>query len=185
MYRSSRLSTAAMATAIMVAAGHVLDGQISPGTRIRILIQSPARQTLVGRVDSIWKDSVSLRIDDKQNVIIPVQAISRLDQSVGRYSQGKKGRNIGIVAGGLTGLVVGIATTHESCDSVFLSGICDMGNVMEPLAYATIGALGGGVLGWLIGSQYHADIWQPQPVRRLEIAPITSGRIGIRLSMRF
>jgi hypothetical protein len=183
------LSTAAL---LLATTGSSLSAQLSPGARIRVRYDTTATITVVGTLDSIWDNSLSVRVNASKVVAVPLDAISTLELSTGRHRTGGKGAKIGAAFGVLTGLVVGImaASNEPKCGTGFLSDFCEDMKPAQTFAYAGIGAVAGSLagagVGWLVGEQFHADSWMPVPVPRLQIAPVSySNGIGIGVSFRF
>jgi hypothetical protein len=183
--RTRSLSAAVVWVALTATTGSSLYAQIDPGARIRVRMATSPSRLLVGTVDSIWDNSLSLRVEDPSKVVIvPLDAISTLELSNGRHSLGRKGATVGGVVGLLTGLGVGIAT-YETCDPNGFSDLCEVGNITRPLLYAVFGAAAGIGAGGLVGARFHADTWAPVSVPRLEMAPVSLNRLGLTVSFRF
>jgi hypothetical protein len=174
----------------MATTGFPLSAQLGPGGRIRVRYDTSATVTLVGTLDSIWDNSLSVRMDASKVVTVRLDAISTLELSTGRHRTGGKGARIGAALGVLTGLFVGIAASNEQkCGTGFLSDFCESMSPARTFAYAGIGAVAGSLagagVGWLVGEQFHADSWLPVPVPRLQLAPVSANGFGIGVSFRF
>lgn len=121
------------------------------GSRVRVTTDE-ATGPLVGWVDARGRDGFSLvRASDHAVVPISRDAIRRLEVSRVRRSIGEQSAP-GMVAGGLAGLVIGVAITEEhSCQPD--SFLCfDFGSekLMAGMVGASLGMLAGGLLSWAI-----------------------------------
>jgi hypothetical protein len=176
-----RLGVVALVAAIAICAGATATAQVQPGVRARVRLK--ASTTLVGMVDTVRNDSLRLRLTAANIVAVPLDDIDRLEVHAGRHSYGTTGAEIGGALGVVAGMLIALGT-QEHCNTGFLSGVCEMGNGMKAVAAIPLGALGGGGVGWLIGSAFHGDRWATVPVSSLRIAPVTLNRVGIGLSLR-
>jgi len=184
MFSSPRwLMTAALAVIPTAMSVHPLEGQVAPGSRIRVRFDSTPQQTLVGTLDSIGSTSLSVRTDALTAVTIPREAIRTLEVSTGRHSKGSTGAAVGGVTGVIAGSIAGFMAEQE-CTPGWES-LCEVGDAAQVLGRAVLGGLVGAGVGWLIGAQFHDDGWRPVSVPRVEVTPVSSRGIGIRVSLPF
>jgi len=92
-----------------------------------------------------------------QNFTIPIESIVQLRKIEGK-SNFRKGAVIGLVAGGLIGGVVGVAT-FDSGDSPreIEEAVTVLGSISRGRAGAILGGLGGLIAGGVIGSQFKSE----------------------------
>jgi hypothetical protein len=125
---------------------------LAPGTRVRV---HQGIESLTGTLVSL--DSAGLLIaTGKDTVTAPRASITALEVSTGTKSHAGKGALIGLGAGLVTGVVVGIAASGSD-NGDFLDFSSGEWAVGVGLAGAAIGT---GV-GAIVGAGIHSDTWAP------------------------
>lgn len=150
-------------------------GVVAAGSHVRLEAASVSPQRVTGIVVSFDETTLKLRVDSGPLVVVPRDAISRLDVRVAHRSNAK--------AGFLIGAVVGLFASQAGDSGCGRRGTC----IVEPPA-AAVGVFGGvllGGVGALIGSLHGKEIWEPVAFGpSLNVAPKRKGG-SISLSFRF
>jgi hypothetical protein len=148
-----------MATVELLVAGtvDVAYGQADSGSRVRIT-DVHSHKRMVGTLISADSDSLRLTSSKDQSVLtVPTRSVARLERSRGQRPSTGRGALIGALAGGGTGLLLGIAASTESDSWVQIGG-------GEVAAVTVIFGLGGAGIGALIGSASHHEQWDSVPI---------------------
>lgn len=116
------------------------------GARVR-LSTADSVEPLVGWIDTREPGTVRLvRESDHSVVAVPAEAIRRIELSRVRRSLGRR-MTPGFIAGGLLGLVIGVATTEEkSCDPNSWFCIDFPDKALAGMFGMSVGALAGGLI---------------------------------------
>ena len=118
-----------------------LQQSLTPGTRVRILAPGVAANKVIGTVEKVSEDSVTLNVPGRNEpVSILREKIARLD-----VSEGPRSRGVDAAIGGVIGAGIGAA----GCAAGNGSG---QGHIVSTGAVAGVCALFGGGLGALIGA---------------------------------
>lgn len=123
---------------------------IEPGERVRITT-SPGSKPTVGWVDALEARDVRV-VDEVAHalVTIPRNEIQRIERSRVRRSSTRRAAP-GLTAGGLLGLVVGVAITEEArCDPGAYFCLDFPDKALGGMAGLGIGMLVGGLISWAI-----------------------------------
>lgn len=153
-----------------------LQAQAFPDSGARVRIASPqlAGGRTVGLVERVTGDTIVVA-----GRAIGRATITRMDLSVGRRSQWRKGMGIGGAAGLAIGAIVGVV----GCQGYEVDGL--------PLICAGIlggagGALGLGI-GGLLGSATQGEAWSQIPLAAIRVSPIIrrSGQFGLSFGVPF
>lgn len=150
-------------------------GVVARGSHVRVEAASVSPQRLTGIVVSFDETTLKLRVDPGSLVVVPRDAISRLDVRVAHGSNAK--------AGFLIGAVVGLFASQAGDSGCGRRGTC----LGEPPA-AAVSVFGGlllGGVGALIGSLSGKEMWAPAAFSpSLNVAPRPKGG-SISLTFRF
>ena len=152
-------SALTMATVELLVAGtvDVAHGQADSGSRVRIT-DVRSRQRVVGTLISADADSLRLTSSkDQSTLAVATRSVARLEKSRGQRPSTGRGALIGALAGGGTGLLLGIAASTESDSWVEIGGA-------EVAAVTVIFGLAGAGIGALIGSASHHEQWDSVPI---------------------
>jgi len=123
------------------------------GDIIRIVEEKYFHSSVIGKLDAVKKDSIVVQIESKKYTIAVLQ-ITKLEVAKGKKRTTRKGAIIGAISGGLgVGLLSAIAVSQVQSrllaptpGQAFLGGM-------------VYGALAGGGIGALVGSQTDSYIW--------------------------
>jgi hypothetical protein len=148
---------------------------LQPGQRVRVTVPSwhvSKQQTAFQRMagDTLVLLSASYALAD----------VARLDVHAGRKSH----TWLGVGIGSLVGVGVGIGIYQAAGGS----STCPAADPATcTLAVAGIGALGGALLGAVVGGSIKTDKWEEVPLDhwRIGIAPTRHGRVGLGASLSF
>ena len=158
---------------------------IQSGARVRVSASGEAYRGLIGTVSGYDSWSIGIKPDNEQSSVwVPLNSVTRLQQSRGQKSNTRKGALIGLLAGGAVGAVVG-AFAYEECQEVgFMACFMSPGSAGET---AALGGLAGGLLGAgigaLIGASSKTDRWEEVPLDRLRVS-FAPRRDGFAFGMR-
>lgn len=157
---------------------------VRPGDEIRLSVTDAAepstgpRGPLTGWLAAISDDSLTLRLEGRQYMRLPVGSIRDLEV------KRKGGATTGAVVGGLVGVGVGVAvlltSVEQDCDEQFLSDLCDASNAMAYAAPLVFG-VGGLLVGRWIGGLIAPARWERVPFQKLVVYPTANGQPGIAL----
>jgi hypothetical protein len=177
-------------------------GDISPGMWVRLTIgtrvasegfeangRSPSvakpGTTLQGAVRSLDEKTLILERPGESPVLVPRDAISRLDV---RRRQSKKalGLGIGLLAGGAIGYAIGAATSGPGCQGgeTGFEHLCALDDLGKPVG-AIVGVVAGAVLGLVVapGAKWEKNVAFDRV--RVGIGPRPHRGIGLSLSVTF
>lgn len=148
------------------------DSSITPGDRVRIAT-STSSEPVVGWVDGVESNSVHL-VDETSHSLDPISRddIRRLQRSQGRRSLWDQA-GPGAVAGGILGMIIGIAITEEKhCEpnSWFCFDFPD--KALAGMAGLTIGMVGGGVISSAV---IPGESWEDASLPTLTVGADTGG----------
>jgi hypothetical protein len=153
---------------------------LPPGTRIRVRLNASPTKELVGTV-IIWRnDSLAWLPQGASGV--PLSAISTLEVSQGRHSHARTGALTGGAIVGFLSFVAGASNTGGTNRLDDLTGKLTGAQVVWLTAGGT--AVGAGI-GALIGSMSHSENWVGVPLESVRVEPVSLGRVGFRVSVRF
>ena len=142
---------------------------LTPGTHVRVKAPPLGSSARSGHVVSAGADTLVVRPDDERGftVTVPRTEITQLDVSVGRSTRKARLALAGAAAGGLVGVVAGVATFTDPC--VANPAVC-AGWFYETQGSAAFGGFVGGALlgaaaGAIAGHFWTTDRWEPHPLR--------------------
>jgi hypothetical protein len=139
---------------------------ISLGSRIRIRYHrlgdtwSSNPHAIVGRLVAVTPDSVTVAAGADTEAV-PLAYVTRLEEPVGRQTNGGSGAALGAVLGAIAGAVVGVATWHPCTETGLFACYMYPGQGAQMAAGAAGGAAAGALLGLMIGSAIQTDKWVP------------------------
>ena len=154
-------------------AGHSL----AAGSRVRLLV-GPEPVELQGVVLNVDDKNLTLAPDARVPVKVRLDAIERLEVSVGRKRNALRGLVIGGVSMGLLGLTFSV--DPEDCGS-------DSANFCSRAEAVGAGALTGALLGSVIGGLIQTEQWMPLgvEVQRPTLTGNRNGAAEVALSFAF
>lgn len=184
MFNISLVSVATLVITVTLAAQEATS--LRPGERVRVHFVSSAVNLdapnipgfhLGGRLEGSYLattlDTALIRAtNDTTTFAVPLSLVSHIEVQRGRQSNGLKAGKFGTVVGG----VVGLFGFASSCKEGF-AGVpeCDPTWLLAPV--------GGGVLGYGIGSLSHSEKWEAVPLTSLRVAPLSLHRIAVTVSL--
>jgi hypothetical protein len=162
---------------------------IRQGARVRVTrlpicpptcVGGPPRQDVVTFVT--WSGDTLLAQSNGNTIVLPLDAVTKLEVSQGQKSHTGVGAVIGFLVGGAAGAAIGYAS--YSCEGWSCLGYGPWPSAGVGLA---IGGVGGLVAGALIGSAIKTDRWEEVPLDRVRVSlgPQRDGRFGFGASVRF
>jgi len=151
------------------------DLQARPGDRVRVTLTSGPRR-YIGTLLQLTADSVHLSETPTQPAFnFRRTDVRRIDVSVGRRRNARKGLVIGALAGSGIGAIFGLSQRED-----WLLGSREE----QALIFgAYTGALGA-TIGVVAGALTYADWWVPA-ARRVAIVPYDDARGGLGVAIRF
>jgi len=145
---------------------------VSPGTRVRIVAPSVARDQLVGTIRATGKDTLVLDVADRASPFaLPFARVETLEVSRGRHSHTLQGLGVGFLIGAVVGAAAG-----SSCEGDW---VCP-GPAGGALVLGVVAAVPGAVIGALARSER----WESVPLDRMSVTGGPSG-LALALSLRF
>ncbi len=175
---------------LLVASPNLLaqdSSQVLPGTRVRVTAPAVDANPLKGTVVAVSPETLTLAVEGlvgetwDPRLEIPVESVTGLELSRGKYSRLGKGALIGGLIGGGLGFGLGVAAAAES------GGFYDPGAEAIPMAAALLGVMGAGV-GGVIGLLSPGERWEEVPLDRIRIeagVDVTSdGSVALRMRLR-
>lgn len=157
--------------------------ELRPGARVRLVAAAFSRRPLVGTVSRLDATAVELQTADRnQPTLVPRDAITRVEISVGRRSR-SRGALIGGSLGAAIGVIAVLATPGEPCEPNLFG--CPPFGITKGMASVLIGGIGA-ASGALIGSLIPpGERWKAPAAGRLSIAPAGARGVQAALSFRF
>jgi hypothetical protein len=160
--------------------------EIAAGSRIRVSTApgfggpSPLVATLVRSAgDTLTVTSPA----DGAALSIPHSAITRLEISGGKQSRALRGLAIGMAAGTAAGGLFW-ALSSSSCEGELCgTGFDDVFSAMAGVAAVTLGAVGGGTVGLIVGAARPAERWHPVPLATQTSIPGSGRHYAVGLSI--
>ena len=147
---------------LLLAANHSVEAQLARGERLRVqYVTACCGLTMTtGRFVALTANELLLNARRGMTDTVPRDGIRHVDRAIPGDSHVYLGTALGMVAGAVAGFAYGIA--HPGCSG---DAPCP-GYVVGALA-ALPGALGGAVVGNLVGSRFRREAWEPVdlPVR--------------------
>ena len=190
-----------------------------PGERVRFTAPLPCGtnqlclEPRTGFVRWVKRDTVAvmlsgsgkLSVSGVGQVAIPIASIRSIEAVRGQKPRTLMGAIIGILAGGVSGLVIGtVATSKETFSTVtwcgefveILFGAAGYGCFDREVSHTTykafwggaaVGAAAGAAIGAFIGSSLTADRWEHLHLDRIRfsVVPDGRGRFALGASVRF
>ena len=162
---------------------------LEPGARVSISAPDHGVRRLVGTFSGYDSGSIGIKPDNEQSSVwVPLNSVTRLQQSRGRKSNTRKGALIGSLVGGAFGAAAAAATYKECVSESWMDCFMQPESAGQAAAWGGLitGLLGAGV-GALIGASEKTDRWEEVPVDRLRVsfAPQPDGRFAFGLSVAF
>jgi len=136
-----------------------------PGVRLRVTAPDCELRGQATGFQALRADTLVLEITE-----CPLASVTRLDVSGGQKSHALLGAGIGFAAGALSAVVFSVSSQ-------------DLSTIEAALITGAIGALVGGITGYLIKT----DRWEEVPLERLRVslAPQRDGGFALGFSVRF
>jgi hypothetical protein len=153
---------------------------LARGTRIRVRLNASPTKELVGTVIMWRNDSLAWLPQGVSGV--PLGAISTLEVSQGRHSHAGKGALTGGAIVGFLSFVAAASNTGGTNRLDDFTGKLTGAQVVWLTAGGTV--VGAGV-GALIGLMSHSENWVGVPLESVRVEPVSLGRVGFRVSVRF
>jgi hypothetical protein len=154
---------------------------LARGTRIRVSLKASPDFLQFGIVDTLKDGWLSWRPVGDSSHTVPLNAISTLEVSHGRHSHAGRGALIGGSTLGLACLgVFGAMASAAEGDFMRLEG-----GWRDALLLSAAGTAVGAGAGALIGSLSDSERWQDVPISSIRVAPVSLGRVGFGVSLRF
>jgi hypothetical protein len=123
-----------------------VEGQVDPGARIRVTVDSGSQRVRIGTLIALDADSLQFRpAKDSSVVSLAAASLTRIERSTRRTSNAGRGALIGALAGAGTGLILGLLASGEE------GGFYEVGAGEVFAGSLLLGGLGAGV-GALIGA---------------------------------
>jgi hypothetical protein len=163
-------------------AAQTMPSQAIPrGARIRISLKASPEKLLVGTADTLKNDGLSWRPAVGSSVTLPLSVINTLEMSRGRHSNAGKGAETGgVILGMLSLATFGFMASLPKDDFFRLEG-----GWRDALLLTAGGTAAGAGVGALIGSMSSSEHWQNVPLGSVQVVPISLGRFGVAVSLRF
>jgi len=170
---------------------------LSRGDRVKVYRSGVERNLwdwhgpdVTGTVLAVTADSAALLTSAGSTVVVPLNSIGGLVLNRGPHSNWLKGVTAGAVIGAGAGLVAGLIAKLDSdgCRSGFLlEPTQDCQDAWLPvLGMMGVGALGGGLVGAVIGSLIKTDKWEDVSLANRPVSFISGGaRVGLAVSVSF
>ena len=139
---------------------------IAVGTRVRVEAATVSTKPVTGTIVRLDETSMTVLVNPASPPkVLPRDAITKMEVSVGRRSKAKLGALIGAVA-----LAISAASEESSCSGI----VCVEPHKEAVVAFA--GAVGAG-LGALIGAGFRKDTWAQveSPGLRVSVSPNRNG----------
>jgi hypothetical protein len=138
---------------------------------------------IIGTLVRVSRDTVVVLPAGKDvPMAIPSARVNTIEISRGRRSEASRGALVGFLVGGVGGAIAAIIHCSGSCEE-------NQGAFGDEAGLAIIGggALAGTGIGWLVGSMFHQEGWQPVSLRRIHVAfaPVSSHRMSLAVSVPF
>lgn len=161
---------AALLVAVLMVPSGGLEAQF-PGDRVRI------SEVLVDDVVDV--DSIGIYLKDAG--LIPYWQVTKLEVSAGKRSYWKRGLAVGAGAGLLAGAAWGDwVVAHCDTGDQFRTPECDR----QLTTAILVPTFAGSVLGWLLGSAIHTDVWRVVPIGGSAAVGFVVQRRGVSLWKR-
>jgi hypothetical protein len=139
------------------------------GERVRVEAPEFSAKRLVGTVVEIGADSLKFEVQGRGLVRLPLRAITALEVSRGKKSNGLSGFGLGVLGGAAAGWAI-FSIDHKKYD-------------IDPRPYgAILGGAAGGLLGLIIGINTHTDLWEPVPVPKIRMGLLPKDSKGLVFS---
>lgn len=161
---------------------------LAPGTRVRVTTRSIAVDSTVTVLRRQVATVVASRSDRlvltpvgraRDTVSVGLSDVTLLEASRGRHRQTWKGMAVGAGIGAATGVVV-TAIANERCEG---DDWCIVGNIGRGVAIVSggvIGAMGGALVGGIIGATHVTERWRTVP---LQVALLPRGTHGFAVTV--
>ena len=169
------LAPCLIAILAVMPASNLRGDELTPGSRLRLSVPSLGRAPVVGRLQSLDSQSLTLVVEGQPSpVVLSRQDVTRFDLSRGRRSRGKGaliGLGIGTAVGALAGIIHG-----SDPPGTFLA--------FSAAEYATGFALLGASVGAVVGLAVPpGERWETLPLDRVHAATASSSRRGAALAI--
>ncbi len=110
------------------------------------------------------------------SLVLPLASLTKLEVSRGQKSRADKGARIGLGTGVAAGVVTALAVCADNS--------CDGYTGLAVLIFGAGGALGGVLIGAVIGSFIQTDRWETVPLDRISVSLRPRGG-GLEVSAKF
>ena len=177
-------SLVAAVAGILPARTTAQDNALSEGTRARLVSASLQQDQQIVRIISTSNDTVVFRSETYPVTrSLALAEIQRVEVSNGVHRNTGRGAVIGLLAGGISGAIIG-AATYTPCE-----GWCILEPTSSGQAAAWGAALLGGVglvAGTVIGALNKTEEWRPLAVKpTLNAMAAGGGRVGLQFTHAF
>jgi hypothetical protein len=154
------------------------EGSPAPGARIRVWQRDRAPGPLLGTLLELGKSELTLRSQNGPDAVtIPLQAVSRIDVSVGHRGNAGKGALVGMAVGWLV-IFLDVKRDPGECAP---AGKCAA--LFATFVGAPVGALTGGLIGSLVKTERWREVPPALPPR--DGATFGGPRVLTNFSFRF
>jgi hypothetical protein len=138
--------------------------RLARGTRIRVTAPVLAMRPIIGTLDTLDEERVTWTPEHGDSILSwPRASLERLEISQGRRANTWRGALLGALSGAGAGLIVGFVAGEDECPENGLAGLAaaDCLTRAEAAVGGTVlGAVGGGLVGLLIGSGSKSERWR-------------------------
>src|SRR5512146_572718 len=160
-----------------------LPGQaLAPGSLLRLRLKDNAQPVIYGTLSRVQRDTIFLRgeFDSTYTLsTVPLREVDQVDVYQGTHGHANTGALIGLgigAAAGAAALAGFSAGWGGSGSDNKAAGV--IGGFLGGVAGAGVGAL----IGWAV---FRGETWQKVPVTTFQVAPVSLGRVGFRVSVSF
>jgi hypothetical protein len=164
-----------------------LHGQgLAPGSVLRLRLKDDAQPVIYGTLSRVQRDTIFLRgeFDSTYTLsTVPLRKVAQVDVYQGTHGHAKAGALIGLGIGAAAGAAVFVGLNQGCCFGGGSSSTSDAGaGVFGAFLGGAAGAGAGALIGWVIA---RGETWKTVPLTTFQVAPVSLGRVGFRVSVSF
>ena len=166
---------------------------LQPHSRVRLSVYKPEltrilsgaplskkqlrREKFIGTLQGRRDDDVVIRVGDPETELaVPTKSVERIEYSRGMHGCTVEGASVGVLAGAAGGIGLAfIACSGGDCEG-------DSRGMLAAL-FGGVGALVGGTVGAITGSQMRCEKWRAIPLKDLPYGEGLPPEYGIRLGL--